>query len=70
MGARLRIEQPLHLQAVVHRDEERGDVPRGGVGSPPTETLPPMVEIGAPLELMPPPRLPCNVGLWRVASGS
>ena len=29
------------------------------------EALPPMVEIGSPLELMPPPRLLRNVGLWR-----
>ncbi len=29
------------------------------------EALPPMVEIGSPLELLPPPRLLRNVGLWR-----
>ncbi|MGH3799938.1 MAG: cytochrome P450 [Pseudonocardiaceae bacterium] len=29
------------------------------------EALPPMVEIGSPLELIPPPRLLRNVGLWR-----
>ena len=29
------------------------------------EALPPLVEIGSPLELLPPPRLLRNVGLWR-----